>query len=163
MPNQQKHLRAKSHRQNPQPRLKSKSPQAYLEAESEGEGTKARSEAILRIGWTSEIDTLNPLTTYITEASEVLQLIYDKLLGFSYEFIPQSELAKEYSYSEDGLSITFKLRDNAMWHDGKPLSADDVVFTYTFHIHKPWYQSSPSPIQPQTGNKRSWKVKPHPL
>lgn len=102
------------------------------EAESEGEETEAGPEAILRIGWTSEIDTLNPLTTYSTEATEVLQLIYDKLLGFSYEFIPQPELAEEFSYSEDGLSITFKLRDNAVWHDGEPLTADDVVFTYTF-------------------------------
>ena len=37
------------------------------------------SQATLKVGWSSEPDTLNPLTTYSTEAEEVLQLIYDKL------------------------------------------------------------------------------------
>ena len=32
--------------------------------------------------------------------------------------------------SEDGLTYTFKLRDDAKWHDGEPLTAADVVFSH---------------------------------
>jgi peptide/nickel transport system substrate-binding protein len=88
-------------------------------------------EAILRIGWASEPDTMNPLTTYSSEAQEIVALIYDKLLAYDLNFKTQSELATEYSYSSDGLTLTFKLRQGVKWHDGTPFTADDVVFTYT--------------------------------
>jgi peptide/nickel transport system substrate-binding protein len=86
--------------------------------------------AILRVGWASEPDTMNPLVTYSTEAQEIIQLMYDKLLDYDISFKVIPSLAKEFNYSADGLSITFKLRDNVKWSDGKPFSADDVVFTY---------------------------------
>src|SRR5215475_3527725 len=34
--------------------------------------------------------------------------------------------------AKDGLSVTWKLKRNAQWHDGKPFTADDVVFTWEF-------------------------------
>jgi peptide/nickel transport system substrate-binding protein len=40
------------------------------------------------------------------------------------------DLADSWSVSEDGLEITFHLRPNVRWHDGQPLTADDVHFTY---------------------------------
>ena len=40
------------------------------------------------------------------------------------------DLAKSYEISEDGLVITFHLREGLKWSDGMPLTADDVVFTY---------------------------------
>ena len=39
--------------------------------------------------------------------------------------------AQEYSISDDGLTYTFVLRDNIFFHDGTPITADDVVFTVT--------------------------------
>jgi peptide/nickel transport system substrate-binding protein len=90
----------------------------------------AAEEAILRIGWASEPDTMNPLTTYSTEAMEVIALVYDKLLDYDLSFKTIPSLAEEYSYSEDGLTLTFKLREGVKWHDGEPFSAEDVAFTY---------------------------------
>lgn len=40
-------------------------------------------------------------------------------------------LATDYSVSEDGMTYTFTLRDDVVWSDGEPFTADDVVFTYT--------------------------------
>ncbi|GAF99408.1 unnamed protein product, partial [marine sediment metagenome] len=40
------------------------------------------------------------------------------------------ELAKSWAISEDGLNITFHLREGIRWSDGAPFTADDVVFTY---------------------------------
>ncbi len=40
------------------------------------------------------------------------------------------DLAKSYEISEDGLVITFHLREGIKWSDGVPITADDVVFSY---------------------------------
>ncbi len=84
----------------------------------------------LRVGWSSEPDTMNPLTTYSTEAQEVLQLVYDKLLEYDSSLKPEPGLAKSFEYSSDGLSITYNLRDGVKWHDGQPFTSADVKFTF---------------------------------
>jgi len=41
-------------------------------------------------------------------------------------------LASRYDRSPDGLTYTFEIRDNARWHDGQPVTPDDVKFTYDY-------------------------------
>ena len=93
------------------------------------------SQATLKVGWSSEPDTLNPLTTYSTEAEEVLQLVYDKLLGYGLDLKAEPELASSFEYSADGKAITFKLQPTAKWSDGQAVTSDDVKYTYE-EIHK---------------------------
>ena len=88
------------------------------------------SPSVLRVGWSGEPDILNPLTTYSTEATEVLSLVYDQLIGYGLDLKPKPQLAESFSYSDDGLSITFKLHANAKWQDGQPVTSDDVKFTF---------------------------------
>jgi len=92
------------------------------------------SQQALRVGWLSEPDTMNPLTTYATEATEVLQLIYDKLLNYDLQLKPEPELASSFEYSSDGTTVTYHLRSGVKWQDGQPLTADDVAYTYNL-IH----------------------------
>jgi peptide/nickel transport system substrate-binding protein len=88
------------------------------------------SQATLRVGWSSEPDTLNPLTTYSTEAVEVLQLIYDNLIGYGLDLKPEPQLAASFEASADGTTFTFHLRPNAAWSDGQPVTSEDVKWTY---------------------------------
>jgi peptide/nickel transport system substrate-binding protein len=90
--------------------------------------TSAKASTI-RVGWAIEPDTMNPLTTYSTEAVEVLQLVYDYLIQTSLELDSEPGLATSWSYSADGKSITYQLRP-ATWHDGKPFTSADVKFTF---------------------------------
>lgn len=55
--------------------------------------------------------------------------IYQSLLTYGTDLKPLPSLAKSWEVSEDGLTYTFTLQDNVKWHDGKPFSADDVLFT----------------------------------
>jgi peptide/nickel transport system substrate-binding protein len=90
----------------------------------------APSDKVLKVGWSSEPDTLNPLTTYSTEGTEVIQLLYDNLLGYGSDLKPEPELAQSFEYSADGTAITFKLRTGVTWSDGQPFTSDDVKYTY---------------------------------
>ena len=55
--------------------------------------------------------------------------IYESLLTYSHDLKPMPGLAKSWDMSSDGLSYTFHLNDGVTWHDGKPFTAEDVVFS----------------------------------
>jgi peptide/nickel transport system substrate-binding protein len=76
-----------------------------------------------------------PRFFYYGEISEPIQFMsqqmFDSLVEFdleTYELVPA--LAESWDVSEDGTVYTFHLREGVRWHDGEPLTADDVVFTY---------------------------------
>ncbi len=46
-------------------------------------------------------------------------------------------LASDWEVSEDNLTYTFKLQPGAEWHDGRPLTAEDVVFSYEYQQQYP--------------------------
>lgn len=65
-----------------------------------------------------------------------MELLYDSLLEKDEKgLIPW--LAKEWTISEDGKSFTFTLVDGAVWHDGYPLTAEDVAFSAEYFKKHP--------------------------
>ena len=67
--------------------------------------------------------------------------IYESLLRYDEKLSPQPSLAKSWEISPDGKVYTFKLQDGVKWHDGKPFTADDVVFTldkFLREVHPRW-------------------------
>lgn len=85
---------------------------------------------VLRIGRTAAPDSLNPGAWYLTEAFEIVYLVYDTLITTDLRNNPIPQLAKEWSLADDGRTWTFKLHEGATWHDGEPVTSEDVVFTY---------------------------------
>jgi peptide/nickel transport system substrate-binding protein len=57
--------------------------------------------------------------------------IYEGLLRYDHDLSPMPGLAESWEVSPDGLTYTFKLRQDAKWHDGTPFTAKDVVFSTT--------------------------------
>ncbi|WP_044529331.1 ABC transporter substrate-binding protein, partial [Herbaspirillum sp. B65] len=55
--------------------------------------------------------------------------IYQSLLTYSQDLKPQPSLAESWEISKDGLTYTFNLYKGVKWHDGKPFTAADVVFS----------------------------------
>jgi peptide/nickel transport system substrate-binding protein len=64
-----------------------------------------------------------------TPTNMVAGNIYESLLRFDEKFNAQPSLAKSWSASPDRKTYTFNLQEGVVWHDGKPFTADDVVFT----------------------------------
>jgi len=55
--------------------------------------------------------------------------IYQGLLTYDAHLKPRPELASSWTVSADGLVYTFELQKNVVWHDGKPFTAEDAVFS----------------------------------
>jgi len=83
-------------------------------------------------GQTTDIATINPVLTSDSYSNQVCGLIFEGLFGQSVvdTSYVAGGLAESWTISEDGLTYTFKLRENVKWHDGEPFSADDVIFTF---------------------------------
>ncbi len=57
--------------------------------------------------------------------------IFEPLMVYDFDDVTLKPLlAESYEISDDGLEITFQLRDNVRFSDGVPITADDVIFTY---------------------------------
>jgi peptide/nickel transport system substrate-binding protein len=67
--------------------------------------------------------TFNPLI------NDVRVWLYDGLVRFDADMNPIPDLAESWTISDDGLVYTIKLRQDVTFHDGTPMTADDVLFT----------------------------------
>jgi len=73
---------------------------------------------------------LNPfLDIYNPPDHAVDKLIFDGLVKFDSEGIPQADLAESWGVSQDGTTYNFSLRTDVYWHDGEPFTSNDVMYT----------------------------------
>ncbi len=80
-------------------------------------------------GVTSAAQFLNPVLAATSVDDDVVRLVFSGLSRYRSDGSIQGDLAQSFSTSEDGKVWTFQIRDDATWHDGKPVIADDVVYT----------------------------------
>ena len=107
----------------------------FLTACQPGGGGKSSSFKISRSAFirnlSSAPSTLNPIRSTDLVASIVQNHILDSLLMRSpntYKWEPY--LAEKWTISPNQKTFTFTLREGAKWHDGRPLTAEDVVFSF---------------------------------
>ena len=79
----------------------------------------------------NEVDSFNPFLGIEAASYEMWALTYDHLITYDMaDMSPQPGLATSWDTSDDGLTWTFDIRDDATWSDGEPLTAADVAYTY---------------------------------
>lgn len=75
---------------------------------------------------------LNPLLDRGNQVDrDINRLIYAGLIEFDSFGEPVEELAAAFAISADATLYNFTIRDDAYWHDGVPVTADDVIFTFS--------------------------------
>jgi peptide/nickel transport system substrate-binding protein len=73
---------------------------------------------------------LNPMLDWNNPADrDINRLIFSGLIRFDSHGLPQPDLAESWGTSSDGTLYNFSIRQNAVWHDGQPVTTDDVIFT----------------------------------
>jgi peptide/nickel transport system substrate-binding protein len=102
------------------------------EGGDEGE-TESTEPAVVRVGWGGSPDTLNPGTAVLAEAYTLFELVYDSMYQLQPDGNYTLELADSVDVSDDGLTYTYHIRDGITFHDGEPLTAADVAYSYTLY------------------------------
>lgn len=100
----------------------------------------------------ASVDLETPWITplWSNEANLITQrLTHDKLARISREGLPEPWLAQEWTVSDDNTTITMPLRDGFTFHDGTPLTAQDVKFTFEYLEEEevPFFASAVAPIE----------------
>lgn len=85
----------------------------------------------LRLSQIGTFDTLNPFAIKGVPAAG-LALMYDQLLASSLDepSVEYAQVAEWVSHPDDYSSVTFGIREGARWHDGEPVTVEDVIFSF---------------------------------
>lgn len=103
---------------------------------NEGENTTtdtAAEPAVLRVGWAGSPDTLNLGVAVLAEAYTIAELVYDSMYQLNLDGTYSLEVAESVFVSDDGLTYTYKIRSGITWHDGEPMTASDIAFSYNLY------------------------------
>src|SRR5688572_8175019 len=92
-------------------------------------GKRSVEDGTLVIALPSQPESLNPIAA--DSVYEGNQKFFNGLLRYAKDLTPEPDLAAQLpSRGADGRTVTVKLRGDVKFHDGMPLTAEDVVFTY---------------------------------
>ena len=81
-------------------------------------------------GLIGSLGRLNPVLDFYNQPDrDVDRLLFSSLLRFNDRGLPVHDLVESMGISQDGRIYNFSIRENVVWHDGKPLTSEDVVFT----------------------------------
>ncbi len=115
--------------------------------------TTPKSGGTLRVGFNLEPDSLDPAKT-ATAGGFFIEYIYARLVHSGTDKLPHPWLAESWQNSEDGKTITFKLRPGLKFHDGTAVDAAAVKFSFD-RILDP---KTASPVKAQFGPLQTVEV-----
>ncbi len=113
---------------------------AHAQSKSAFNPTKRGGGGHLRTLWWQSPTLLNPHFATGTKDQDGSRVFYEPLASFDPDGNLAPMLAAEIpsvqngGVAKDGKSVTWKLKKGVAWHDGKPFTADDVVFNYEYVI-----------------------------
>jgi oligopeptide transport system substrate-binding protein len=91
--------------------------------------TEPAAEQVLRIAWGAEPPSLDPGKATDTTSSNIILSIMDPLVKLNPDTLePEPALAE--SWTVEGPTVTFKLREDATWTNGDPVTAQDFVYSW---------------------------------
>lgn len=121
-----------------------------------GEGEAAPASGPQQGGWImvstiEDPDSLDPHKTIMATASGIQTWIYDKLFYIGADKLPHGLLAESWETSDDGTVLTVKLREGRNFHDGTPVNAEAVAFTFNRMLDPATAAPAKDQVGPLTG------------
>ncbi|MEA2220858.1 MAG: peptide/nickel transport system substrate-binding protein [Solirubrobacteraceae bacterium] len=101
----------------------------------------AQQPSRLRIAIPADDGSLTPYT--FESGYAFMTLVYDTLTWRDAEGIARPWLARSVKHDATGRTVTVRLHEGVRWHDGQPLTADDVAFTYRYMAQRPHPRFTP--------------------
>lgn len=94
-----------------------------------GTSTDGKASNSVTVGISQELDSLDPHNAEYAGTREVLFNLFEGLVKATSTGDIEPAVASEYTVAEDAMSITFTLRDGIVFHDGTPVTAEDVKYS----------------------------------
>ena len=98
-----------------------------------GDSSPAQGDILVE-GSIGDASNLIPLLSADATSHQIAGMVYNGLVKYDKNVNLVGDLAESWDVSADGLVITFHLRKGVRWHDGKPFTAHDVLYTYQVTI-----------------------------
>ena len=98
-------------------------------------GDERQVSGTITYGMTGDPVIFNPILYTDSPSSFVISRVYSGLVRANENLEMVGDIAKSWEFSEDGLVWTFHLRDDVRFHDGEPLTSEDVKYTYEAILH----------------------------
>ena len=114
-------------------------PAAMAEAEAPAEESAAMDGGTLTMSTSSPWGTFSPFRPtyqYGYSSNTPAMLTHSRLFDLDRNNDTHPDLALEWEISDDATVYSFKLREDARWHDGEPVTANDVVETVRFILNQ---------------------------
>lgn len=84
----------------------------------------------IKEGIVGQPQLINPIYAYASDVDrDIAELVFSGLMKYDSSGGIVPDLIKDYRFTDNGQSFEFSLKENAQWHDGEPLTIDDVIFT----------------------------------
>lgn len=93
----------------------------------DADGGEASSGGEIRVAYSAQPPSLDPHISAAIITAEIMGHTFETLLTTDSEYNVKPMLAESYEQSEDGLTITFNLREGVLFHNGEEMKAEDVV------------------------------------
>ena len=90
-------------------------------------GAPAHAETVLKAVMNSDLKILDPIWTTAYVQRSFGYMVWDVLFAVDDKFQVKPQMVDKYDVSADKLTWTFTLRDGLEWHDGTPVTSEDVV------------------------------------
>ena len=130
---------------------------AHAQPKSSYKPTRRGGGGALKCLWWQGATLLNPHFAVGTKDQEGSRIFYEPLAAWDHDgnLIPmlaaEAPTLQNGGLARDGMSVTWKLKKNVQWHDGKPFTSDDVVFNWE-------YNSDPATASVWIGSYKDVKV-----
>ncbi len=99
-------------------------------AAAQAPAVASRARAVSIHWYTMTPQTFSPLFTVVGADQQIQRLVLGGLLRLNEDHVPIPDLAERWEISPDAKTYTFHLHNNVRWSDGKPFTAEDVLFTF---------------------------------
>lgn len=110
--------------------------------QSSENGAETSEEFTFIANTSNEPQSFHPDRVSDDGAWPINQNIFSRLVKLNAydEYVP--DLAKEWEFSDDELSVTFYLHEDVKWHDGEDFSSEDVKYTFDTMLEEEWSHAS---------------------
>lgn len=90
-------------------------------------GGPSSGQTVLRSVMHADLKSIDPVWTTATITRYHGHMVYETLFGIDGQNLPQPQMVRDHTLSADRLTYTFVLRDGLKFHDGQPVTAEDVA------------------------------------